>query len=251
MNEKWLAAIDEKIDSIRDALTETTIRLIRVKSVKGEPQPGAPFGEGPKKMLDTVLEMAENEGFITRDYGVGVISAALHKGQPDLGIWLHGDVVPEGDGWIYPPYEGTVIDGCIVGRGSADNKGQLAAIFHLLKIFRELEIPLRFNPALYVGSNEETGMADLQGDPGNPYAPGFLHKCTPPRLSLVPDSGFPLGYGGKGSVQIQLKSRTPLTSMTFSAGLPASPGLASASLSRSDIPAALPPCTLLRVRKRK
>ena len=190
MDMELIQKIDAEIDQSREAVAQDTIKLIRINSEQGEPVPGAPFGAGPKKVLDTVLEMGEAEGFYTQDYGVGVVSLSLKEGQPDLGIWLHGDVVPAGDGWIYPPYEGIRYkDTHIIGRGATDNKGQFSAIFNILKIFKKMGIDLNYNVGLYVGSNEETGMEDVKA---------FMDKCTPPKMSLVPDSGFPVGYGGKG-----------------------------------------------------
>ena len=229
MKEKWIAQVDELIEGARHELAADTIKLVNIKSVQGEPLPGAPFGEGPRKVLDTVLEMGEKDGFFTTDYNVGVVSVAMKEGQPDLGIWAHGDVVPEGDGWSFAPYDAVEYQGCIIGRGATDNKGQLAAIFHLMKIFKKLEIPLKYNVGLYVGSNEESGMKDMTGIPGNPDAKGFVNVCTPPRMSLVPDSGFPVGYGGKGSLKMTLKSKMPLHGFTFIAGQDDSPGKAVAS----------------------
>ena len=118
------------------------------------PMPGAPFGLDPRRMLDTILEMGKAEGFYTADYKTGVVSISMKEGQPDLGIWLHGDVVPEGQGWLWPPFDATEYKGCIIGRGATDNKGQLCAIFHLLKIFKDFGVELNYNPALYVGSDE-------------------------------------------------------------------------------------------------
>ena len=103
MDEYLIQQIDRAIENAREALARDTMRLVAIKSVKGNPEPGAPFGPGPKKVLDTVLEMGEAEGFYTTDYDVGVISLAMENKQPDLGFWLHGDVVPECDGWTYAP----------------------------------------------------------------------------------------------------------------------------------------------------
>lgn len=235
MKGKLIEKIDALIEASRKELAADIIKLVNIKSVQGEPLPGAPFGAGPKRVLDTVLEMGQKEGFFTEDYGVGVVSAALKEGQPDLGIWLHGDVVPEGDGWNFEPYNAVEYKGCIIGRGATDNKGQLAAIFHLFKIFKKLDIELKYNPAIYIGSNEETGMKDMIGIPGNEEAKGFLHVCTPPRLSLVPDSGFPVGYGGKGSIKLTLRSRTPLHGFILEAGQDDAPGRATAFFENEKI----------------
>ena len=219
MHEALIQQIDREIENVREALAKDIIRLVNIKSVKGAPQPGAPFGCGPKKVLDTVLEMGREEGFYPTDYEVGVGSLSLKEGLPDLGIWLHGDVVPEGEGWNYPPYDATLYKGCIIGRGTTDNKGQLCAIFHLLKIFKKLEIPLNYNPALYVGSNEENGKHDVKA---------FCGKYTPPRLSLVPDASFPVGYGGMGGLILTFRAKKPLQNIIMTAGRDDAPGRAEA-----------------------
>ena len=197
MCDALIAEIDKKIEQSRDAVVADIIRLVNIPSEQGTPLPGAPFGEGPKNVLDEVLKMGKAEGFFGTDYGVGVVSVAMKEGQPDVGIWVHGDVVPAGDGWTFEPYNAREYGGCIIGRGVTDNKGQLVAVFYVLKILKDMGIDLHYNPAIYVGSNEETGMADLVGLPDNPDVKGFLNVCAPPRLSLVPDSSFPVGYGGK------------------------------------------------------
>ena len=217
---------------------------MNIKSERGEPLPGAPFGEGPKKVLEAVLGMGKQAGFSCVDYGVGVASLALEDKEPDLGIWLHGDVVPAGKGWNFDPYQATEYCGCIIGRGATDNKGQLAAIFLLLRSFRELNIPLKYNPALYIGSCEETGMGDLMGIPGNPDAKGFLNVAQAPRLSLVPDSSFPMGYAGKGGMVLKLKSAAPLHGCTLTAGQPGDPGTAAAVLDNGPEAGELPGCKI-------
>ena len=148
MLDKQLKLVDREIDASRGALTQDIIKLVSIKSVKGDPLPGAPFGSGPRAVLDAVLEMGRQEGFYPAKHTDGIISLSLKEGQPDLGIWLHGDVVPEGAGWNYDPYQAIEYKGCIIGRGAADNKGQLCAIFHLLKIFKDLDVALNYNLSL-------------------------------------------------------------------------------------------------------
>ncbi len=244
MNQTLIAQLDKKIEDLRDELAQLTIRLINIKSVQETPLPGVPFGKGPKCVLDEMLQLGKQAAFSCVDYGVGVVSLALKDKNADLGIWLHGDVVPAGEGWNFDPYDAVEYQNCIIGRGATDNKGQLAAIFLLLRLFKELNIPLKYNPALYIGSNEETGMADLIGLPGNPDAKGFLNVAEPPRLSLVPDSGFPVGYGGKGAITLTLKSRTPLHGCILTAGQPADPGLITAVFDSAPLFSTLPGCKI-------
>ena len=50
--------IDREIEASRAAVVADTIRFVNIKSVKGEPQSGSPFGIGPKMMLDEFAETA-------------------------------------------------------------------------------------------------------------------------------------------------------------------------------------------------
>lgn len=249
MDEKLISKIDQLIEEFEPNLVSDTIKLVNINSEQGEPQPKAPFGLGPKKVLDTVIEMGKSDGFYTTDYDVGVISVAYKNGQPDLGIWAHGDVVPAGDGWSFEPYNATVYKGCIVGRGATDNKGQLSAIYNLLKIFKKLGIDLKYNPALYVGSNEESGIGDIKGVEGNPDAKGFINVCTPPKLSLVPDCSFPISYGAKGGCFVKIKSKKKLQNFTLTAGLYDTPGFATAIFNSTNLPDNLENCTIEKTDK--
>ena len=233
MKQDLIQKIDMQINGLRDELAALTIRLVNIKSEQEAPLPGAPFGIGPKRVLDEMLQLGRQAGFSCTDYGVGVISLSCQDRKPDLGIWLHGDVVPAGDGWRFDPYDAVEYQGCIIGRGATDNKGQLAAAFLLLRLFRQMDIPLKYNPTLFVGSNEETGMQDVAQ---------FLKIAEAPRLSLVPDSSFPVGYAGKGSITLKLKSRTPLHGCTLTAGQPEDPGLIAVRFDSAPAITELPGC---------
>lgn len=247
MDEKLIEKIDSLIEEYTERLVADTIKLVNIKSTEDTPAPGAPFGKGPREVLDTFMNMAADAGLYTEDYGVGVVSAAMKEGAPDLGIWMHGDVVPEGEGWSFPPYSATEYKDCIIGRGATDNKGQISAIFNLFRIFRELGIELKYNPAIYIGSNEETGMADIVGTVGNPDAKGFINVCTPPRMSLVPDGSFPVGYGGKGGMNIALISKRRLRGLDIIAGTKTAPGLATAIFKRKTaLPSEIPECEVIK-----
>jgi succinyl-diaminopimelate desuccinylase len=104
MNGEIIFKIDELIDNIDDELASDIIRFVNIKSTQGKSISGAPFGEGPKKMLDEFIKVATEDGLFCVDYNVGVVSAALKEGDIDLGIWLHGDVVEAGGDWSFEPY---------------------------------------------------------------------------------------------------------------------------------------------------
>jgi len=227
-----LERIDHEIELCREELARDTIDLIGIKSVRGEPQPGAPFGPGPRAVLDAVLKMGQKEGFHTVSHTDSIVSIGLSKGEPDLGIWIHGDVVPEGTGWNYDPYRAAEYNGYIIGRGATDNKGQFCAMFHLLKIFKKLDIRLNYLPAIYVGSDEESGANDIKD---------FLLSHQPPELSLVPDASFPVGYGGRGAMYLYLRAKKPLQGVTILAGQDEAPGRAVAMIGERTVETNSPP----------
>ncbi len=165
-------------------------RLIAIKSEREAPQPGMPFGEGPYKALMEGKKMAEEMGFFTKNFDNYVVSAEMNDKPAYLGILAHLDVVSEGSGWTVPPYEGTVKDGCIYGRGSADDKGPAVVSMWALKAAREINPNLSKGCRLILGSCEETGSEDLE------Y---YLPKEPAPPLSFSPDAEFPVINIEKGS----------------------------------------------------
>lgn len=88
----------------------------------------------------------------------------VHKGtegRPRLVLNGHIDVVPEGnlDGWSVPPFEGTVKEARIYGRGACDMKGGIAAAMIAAKVIKESGVKLRGDLVLQFAMGEETGEA--------------------------------------------------------------------------------------------
>src|SRR3990170_8878832 len=65
--------------------------------------------------------------------------------QKTLLINTHIDVVPASSGWTVQPFECTVKDGRIFGRGVADSKGGVAALLTVLSAMEELEMEPGYN----------------------------------------------------------------------------------------------------------
>lgn len=165
------------------ALVDAICRLVRIRSVREDPKPNMPYGEGPAKALAEGLKLCEELGFATRNVDNYVGTADLNDQDTLLHILGHLDVVGEGKGWATDPYEVAEKDGLLFGRGVADDKGPVVAALLAMKCVRDLNIPLKHNVKLIMGTDEETGSSDIAYYYSKePYAP---HAFTP-------DAEFPL-----------------------------------------------------------
>ena len=82
--------------------------------------------------LDLLEGVLQGIGFKTKRYkfdNIENIYAKLGDGAPNLCFAGHTDVVPTGDlnKWTYPPFDATIKDGVLYGRGSSDMKTGVAA----------------------------------------------------------------------------------------------------------------------------
>ena len=183
----WLRAHAEEM--VEDLRSFARIRSVCREDLKADK---APYGPECRRMLDFALNRAREMGFETEDHDGYCGSAVLGDGENAIAIIGHLDVVPEGDQWIYPPYAATRAGDFLIGRGVSDNKSAVAMGLYLMRMFRELEIPLRHGLRVVMGCAEETGMTDIRH---------FAKSAPRPVLSLIPDSMFPANYAQKGSLQ--------------------------------------------------
>lgn len=174
--------------------------LARVPSVSRADlaQPCAPFGPECRRVLDVALERGRYYGFETADHDGYAGSIYTGDLENSLGIIGHLDVVPVGEGWIYPQFGATYLPehDALVGRGVEDNKGPAVAGLFAMRMLREFGWPLKHGLRLICGLSEETGMQDMVE---------LKRRGVPfPRTSLVPDAGFPVNYGQKGSLDAEI-----------------------------------------------
>ncbi len=180
------------IDSYLDEMIKSLQGCIRIPSVQGEALSGAPYGEEPEKCLEYMLSLAEKMGF-----SVGRMDG--HAGWCEYGdqeemvaVLAHLDVVPAGDGWNVPPFEGRVTDDKIYGRGSMDDKGPAIAALYALFVLKESGVPLKRRVRMLFGLNEETGSADMK------YY--LAHGGEVPVMGITPDGEYPVINGEKGLI---------------------------------------------------
>ena len=199
LDSRW-ASIDAFAENNRDNILRDITRLVAVPSVEGTPEPGAPFGKGPKAALDKALEIAAELGLDTHN-AEGYIGWAqtgpIADGQKYLATITHTDVVPEGNGWDADPYTVRVRDGWLLGRGVADDKGPSILCLYALKYLKDNGVTLMYPVRALLGANEETNMHDVD------Y---FAAHCEQPAFCFTPDAEFPVCNGEKGGFGGELVS---------------------------------------------
>ncbi len=183
------------IDSYKEKIINSTQEIVRIKSVEETPVPKMPFGEGPYKALECALELSNKLGFKTKNLEGYAGYAEFGEGEETVGVLVHLDVVPEGEGWTYPPYGGEIHDEKIFGRGTVDDKGPAIATLYAMKALKESGVPLNRKVRIIFGTNEETGWGCMD------YY--FKHE-KPPTMAFTPDADFPVIHGEKGIIVFDL-----------------------------------------------
>lgn len=179
-----------------DEILDFLENLIKIRSVKSSPLPGMPYGENNAEVLDIFLKKAHDMGFKTRNFDNYAGTVESGEGEAKLGILCHLDVVPEGEGWSYPPYELTNKDGKLFGRGTFDDKGP--AVAALFALYEAKKHGLKDNVRLILGCNEECGSDDLK----------YYEKCEPlPDMLFSPDADFPVVNGEMGIIHAVFKKK--------------------------------------------
>lgn len=188
--EEILLTLHQQIDSHADELVRSLQGCIQIPSVYADDGSGCPYGENVDRCLSYMLELAERMGFAVHNMDGQVGWCEYGQGEEMVAVLGHLDVVPEGDGWTVPPYEGRVTDGKIYGRGSMDDKGPTMAALYALLALKETGAALKRRIRLIFGLNEETGSADMK------YY--LAHGGEAPVMGITPDGEYPVINGEKG-----------------------------------------------------
>lgn len=188
--------LNDLIETYHNDIVETTKKLICHPSLYEEGQEGSPFGVPIEKALEEVLSIAEGMGFEVKNHEGYVGTVQLGSEGKQIGILTHIDVVPPGEGWTYPPFEGTIEDGKLYGRGSLDDKGPMVAALFAMKAIKESGLPIKNHVRHIIGTDEESGFMR-----GLKY---YLEKEEAPWGGFSPDAEFPVIHAEKGILRFRV-----------------------------------------------
>lgn len=193
----------ERIEGYRADMIKDLQNLIAIPGVAGDRVDHMPFGLDVHKSLIFMLDLGEKSGFDTYNadnYGGHIefkgklgdeAETMVNDKNETMGILTHLDVVPAGNDWDYPPFEGRLVDGRIYGRGTADDKGPTIAVFYAMKALKEAGFKPRKNIRLILGLDEEAGT-------GWKGMEEYFQRVEKPDFGFTPDAEFPAIHGEKG-----------------------------------------------------
>ncbi len=191
--------LDGKIHELKEDIVHSVQEVIRIRSVEGTAKEGMPFGEGVHRALEYCLNLSQSLGFKTVNVDNMVGYAEYGQGDEMVAVLGHLDVVPEGNGWTYPPYAAQIHDGKIYGRGAIDDKGPTIGALYALKAIKDLKLPLKRRVRVIFGMNEETGCKCVEHYVENGHE---LPVC-----GFTPDAEYPIINGEKGIVTCKYKRK--------------------------------------------
>lgn len=210
--EENIGRIEDYINKNREQILSDLLTLVKIPSVKADALPGKPYGEACAKALEESKSLFDKNGFETKmntEFGYALAYYG-EKNTKSIGLFSHSDVVPVGNDWLTcKPFEPVIADGFVFGRGCNDNKSGVITALYVAKIIKDLGLDLKNRLMVFVGSNEETGMKDIEA---------FSRLEMMPDASLVPDAEYPCISGEKSMIDFDITSKKPLNSVKKFAG---------------------------------
>jgi dipeptidase D len=132
---------------------------------------------------------AKRLGLQFKSFDGRVEEITLPGPKPILAVLTHGDVQDvQGQHWSSPPWEGKIVNGRIVGRGTEDDKGPIIVTLYSMAALRDAGWPLGWTLRLLVANAEESSWEEI------PY---YLERAPMPDRTLGIDANYPVTHAQK------------------------------------------------------
>jgi acetylornithine deacetylase/succinyl-diaminopimelate desuccinylase-like protein len=129
-----------------------------------------------------------------------IVRQRFGSGGPTIALNAHGDVVPPGEGWTRPPYEGVIENGRMYARGVAVSKSDIATFTYALEALRAAAANgLRLNGTIELHFTYDEEFGGLAG-------PGWLleRKLTRPDYAIGPGFAYSIVTAHNGCLQLEV-----------------------------------------------
>ncbi|MHB8632314.1 MAG: M20/M25/M40 family metallo-hydrolase [Candidatus Limnocylindria bacterium] len=155
------AAFDAFVRAREQEYVDELCALVRLPTVSAQ-------RSAIEETARAVLERTRRAGFVATAERVAggppTIVGEQGSGARTLLVYDHYDVQPPDplDLWTTPPFEPTIRDGILFGRGTSDNKGNLMARLQAIEAYRATVGPLPLRVRVLFEGEEEIGSEHLQ-----------------------------------------------------------------------------------------
>jgi len=195
---------------IDDHHAEQVEFLRAIARVPSDTPPGdnAPAAEKAAELLTALgfaVERHPVPAEFLRAYGMKSVTNLIVRqhfgtGGPVVALNAHGDVVPPGEGWTKPPYEGVIENGRMYGRGVAVSKSDIATFTYALAALRaQAERGARLNGTVELHFTYDEELGGLAG-------PGYLldNKLTKPDYAIAASFSYAVVTAHNGCLQFEV-----------------------------------------------
>jgi acetylornithine deacetylase/succinyl-diaminopimelate desuccinylase-like protein len=153
------------IDAHRERFVSDLAEWARVPAISSDAAHRADMVKNAEHLMNAVKALGAGrvEMWPTKGHPAVFASFQHAPGKPTLLIYGHHDVQPVdplGE-WVSPPFEPTVRDGRMWGRGVIDDKGQVMIHVKAIEAFMKTRGKLPINLKLIVEGEEEIGSVNL------------------------------------------------------------------------------------------
>ncbi|MEM8534599.1 MAG: M20/M25/M40 family metallo-hydrolase [Chloroflexota bacterium] len=195
------------IDANQQAFIERLIDYVRRPSISA-------YGEGIADVAEYIAEVMRRIGLSvqimpTKGWPMVVARHEEHPDAPTVLLYGHYDVQPPDplDAWISPPFEPTIRDGRLYGRGVGDNKGQHLAQILAIESLLACQSTLPCNVIVLLEGEEEIG---------SPHISHFVEQhrdILNADLVIIADGPVDISgrsqivFGARGIVSFELRVR--------------------------------------------
>ena len=205
------ASLHTRLDALVDASHAKAVDFLReIVRVPTDTPPGdnAPHAARTARLLEGLGFEVERHPVPkdqVRAAGLASITNLIVRHRFGDGVVIalnsHGDVVPPGEGWTKPPYEGVIDGGRMYGRGVAVSKSDFATYaFALLALKRAAE-----DGAVVLGGSVELHFT-YDEEFGGELGPAWLlaNGLTRPDLALGPGFSYAIVTAHNGCLQLEI-----------------------------------------------
>ncbi len=189
-------------------------QFMRFPSVSNQPQHARDVRDCAKWLAKHLRQIGMEQVRIipTKRHPIVYASWQHASGRPTILIYGHYDVQPPepSDEWRTPPFEPSIRQNILYGRGASDDKGQLFAHVKSIESYLKTQRALPLNVKCIFEGEEELG--------GSPNLESFVRRnrsALHAEAAVISDTrmlgaGRPaLGYSQRGNIRFELELRGP------------------------------------------